>query len=205
MRNRGAHQVSLVLIRHGKTQGNLTHRYIGARTDEPLCAQGIAELKERVYPPVERVFTSPMKRCVQSAALIYPGLEPEIIADLRECDFGEFEGKNYAELNGRADYQAFIDSGGEAPFPGGESRAQFAARCVKAGMRLMELSAVSDCALVAHGGTIMALMEKYARPAGGYFDFQVGTAQGFILEADGRYRPLFSQASGERGGKAAKP
>lgn len=186
--------MSLVLIRHGKTQGNLTHRYIGARTDEPLCEQGIAELKERAYPPVERVFASPMKRCVQSAALIYPGMEPEIIEEMRECDFGEFEGMNYAELNGRADYQAFIDSGGEAPFPGGESRAQFAARCVKAGAPLMELAAVLDCALIAHGGTIMALMEKYARPAGGYFDFQVGNAQGFILEADGRYRPLFPRA-----------
>ena len=83
-------------------------------------------------PPVSRVFVSPLKRCIETAALLYPDITPEIIPDFRECDFGEFENKSYADLNGRADYQAWIDSGGEQPFPGGESRAQFAARCVAA-------------------------------------------------------------------------
>ena len=73
-----------------------------------------------------------MRRCVETANLLYPGVPQAIIGSFRECDFGDFENKNYAELNGRADYQAWIDSGGELPFPHGESRAQFAARCVTA-------------------------------------------------------------------------
>lgn len=48
-----------VLIRHGKTAGNLAGRYIGCRTDEPLCPEGIAQLREGRYPAVERVFASP--------------------------------------------------------------------------------------------------------------------------------------------------
>ena len=108
-----------------------------------------------------------------------------IIGDFRECDFGDFENKNYAELNGRADYQAWIDSGGELPFPHGESRAQFAARCVTAFEQIRQQD--EDCAVVAHGGTLMAIMEKFAVPEGGYFDFQVGNGEGFVMEEDGRY------------------
>ena len=63
-----------VLIRHGKTQGNLEYRYIGSRTDESLCPQGIAELKQKQYPAVVRVFVSPMKRCLETAAFLYPGV-----------------------------------------------------------------------------------------------------------------------------------
>ena len=173
-----------ILIRHGQTQGNREHRYIGCRT-EPLCPEGIAQLQNRHYPPVSRVFVSPMRRCVETANLLYPGVPQTIIGGFRECDFGDFENKNYAELNGRADYQAWIDSGGELPFPHGESRAQFAARCVTAFEQIRQQD--EDCAVVAHGGTLMAIMEKFAVPEGGDFDFQAGNGEGFVMEEDGRY------------------
>ena len=51
----------------------------------------------------------------------------------------------------------------------------------------------ADCAIVAHGGTIMAIMEKYARPKGGYFDFQVRNGEGYILYEDGSYEPIHSK------------
>ena len=41
--------------------------------------------------------------------------------------------------------------------------------------------------MVAHGGTLMAIMEKFAVPEGGYFDFQAGNGEGFVMEEDGRY------------------
>lgn len=179
-----------VLIRHGQTQGNLEHRYIGCRTDEPLCAAGLETLRLCRYPAVSRVFASPMRRCVETAAILYPGMRPEIVPDLRECDFGAFEGKNYAELSGRADYQAWIDSGGALPFPGGESRSAFAARCVRAFERLRAQSFREDCALIVHGGTIMAIMERYAVPRGGYFDYQVSNGEGFVLSPDGTHERL---------------
>lgn len=52
----------------------------------------------------------------------------QIIEELAECDFGEFENKNYKELDGNANYQAWIDSNGTLPFPGGESREEFKRR-----------------------------------------------------------------------------
>ena len=182
-----------VLIRHGKTQGNLERRYIGSRTDEPLCAQGIAELKEKRCPTVQRVYVSPMKRCIETAAILYPGVPADVVEDFRECDFGDFENLNYIELNGRKDYQAWIDSNGEMPFPNGESRAVFAARCVRAFEKVS--GQAEDCAIIAHGGTLMAIMERFARPAGCYYDFQVKNGEGFLLNEDGSYQPIGSSES----------
>ena len=174
-----------VLIRHGQTQGNREHRYIGCRTDEPLCPEGRAALAGRQYPPAKHVFVSPMKRCLETVAILYPDVPVTVVEDFRECDFGDFENRNYAELNGRTDYQAWLDSGGELPFPNGESRAAFARRCVNAFERIRFQQ--EDCALIAHGGTLMAVMEACAQPAGSYYDFQVGNGEGFVLDEDGSY------------------
>ena len=38
--------MSWILIRHGMTKGNLEKRYVGCRTDEPLCPGGIASLRQ---------------------------------------------------------------------------------------------------------------------------------------------------------------
>lgn len=182
-----------VLIRHGQTQGNLERRYIGCRTDEPLCAAGREALRLRRYPAVSRVFASPMRRCVETAAILYPGIRPEIVPDFMECDFGAFEGKNHAELSGRSDYQAWIDSGGALPFPGGESRAAFAARCVRAFERLRAQNPREDCALIVHGGTIMAILERFAVPGRDYFAYQAPNGDGFILNGDGSCRRIGRQ------------
>ena len=179
--------MSVILIRHGKTAGNLEGRYIGARTDESLCAAGVQELKARSFPKAARVFISPMKRCLETARLIYPDVEPIIVDDFRETDFGLFEGHNYAELNGRSDYQAWIDSGGEAPFPGGESRRDMCERCIKAFNRLKLFDRQYDSALIVHGGTIMAIMSAFARPERSYFDYRVKNGEGFILNGDGSW------------------
>lgn len=165
-------------------------RYIGCRSDEGLSAQGIAQLQAQQYPPVTHVFSSPMKRCLQTAQMIYPDIPVQIIRDFRECDFGIFENLSYKDLNGRADYQAWIDSGGELPFPGGESRTDFALRCVCAFDQAAKLAPKGDCAMIVHGGTIMAIMEAYAKPKGSYFDFQVACGGGFMLEDSGTYEKL---------------
>ena len=100
----------LYLIRHSLTAGNLERRYIG-RTDEGLCKEGMELLRSRTYPEAEAVFVSPMKRCVQTAELIYPEQTYVVVEELAECDFGKFENRNYEELSGMPEYQAWIDSG----------------------------------------------------------------------------------------------
>lgn len=163
------------LIRHGYTQGNLEKRYIGI-TDEPLCQFGIDSLKTQQYPPCDRVYCSPMLRCIQTANIVYPDRDITIVQDFKECNFGDFEGKNYLELSGNADYQAWIDSNGTMPFPSGESREDFSERSYMAFKKLVNSCKCEAISLVVHGGTIMAIMERLD-PTRNYFDFQIKNGQ----------------------------
>ena len=187
----------LILIRHGKTAGNLLGRYIGSRTDEPLCDEGREGLAGKQLPEVERLYVSPMKRCVETAEILWPGFDRkkmQKVTDLRECDFGDFENKNYKELSGNGDYQAWIDSNGTLPFPNGESMDAFKSRCLEAFARIVEevsgaeqewiasgKTGIFRAGIVVHGGTIMAILEQYGYPRAAYFDYQVKNGCGYRL------------------------
>lgn len=176
--------MKIIFIRHGKTAGNLEKRYIGV-TDEPLCKEGISELKSISYPDCDIVISSPMKRCLQTAEIIYPDKKIIVRSNLKECNFGDFEGKNYLELSGNTDYQHWIDSGGTLAFPSGENPADFKKRCIKEFDKIVsEYAENAVLAYVVHGGTIMSILEKYAYPKGGYYDFQAENAHGFVTGFD---------------------
>ena len=85
------------LIRHGMTEGNRHGRYIGI-TDESLCESGRDMLKQLTYPVPQAVYTSPLLRCTQTAHLLFPGKALLVIDELSECNFGDFENKNYKFL-----------------------------------------------------------------------------------------------------------
>lgn len=176
--------MKIVFIRHGKTLGNLDKKYIGS-TDEPLCEEGIAELSAVNYPTAARVVTSPMLRCMQTAELIYPTQKHIVYDDLRECDFGDFEGKNYSELCDNPAYQKWLDSGGKIAFPNGEARKTFSERSCNAFEKAVRDNAnCGSMAFVVHGGTIMSVLEKYAVPKRDFYDYQVKNGGGYIAECD---------------------
>lgn len=179
----------ICLIRHGKTAGNLLGRYIGT-TDEPLCPAGIRALEGIRIRDVSKIYASPLKRCVQTAGIIWPDKTPARIDELRECDFGEFENKNYKELSGNAAYQAWIDSGGLLPFPGGEDTESFRSRCREGFLRLvqdMEDNEIFCAAAVCHGGTIMSILEKWGRPRKGFYDWHVENGSGYWVTVPKRW------------------
>lgn len=176
--------IDIYLIRHSITYGNTLGRYIGKRTDEPLCEEGIALLRGKTFPAAEAVFVSPMKRCIQTASLLYPHHSLHTMEDLAECDFGIFENKNYKELEGNPYYQEWIDSNGELAFPGGESRAAFSERCQRGFGRLVEScikGKIAKAAAVVHGGSIMSILEAFAEPHRDYYDWKVGNGQGYHI------------------------
>lgn len=172
----------ILLIRHGKTAGNLEKRYIG-RTDEPLCQAGIEELQQNRFPDCDVVVSSPMQRCLQSAKILFPSKKIHVCDAFRECDFGDFEGRNYAELNGDPRYQAWIDSGGLMRFPNGEAPADFRARCC-CGFRQItnEYTGADRVAMVVHGGTIMAILSQFAIPQRDYYDWMTANAHGWLCD-----------------------
>lgn len=201
MWNRTENQIKLILIRHGETNANKEHRYLG-KIDEQLNERGIFLLQQareaQYYPPVDYLFTSPMRRCIQTADILYPENRAEMIPEWEEMDFGIFEGKNYRDLRNDKQYQAWVDSNGTLPFPGGESREKFIGRCKEGLYRMLEY--LSGCishaedpfkekqtavGAVVHGGTVMALLSSFY--GGEYFDYQISNGRGYScgLKYDG--------------------
>lgn len=135
----------------------------------------------RLYPPIgqAKILTSGLLRTEQTLRLLYGDVPHEVWPELREISFGIFEGKSYDELNGRADYAAWLagDWFGNVP-PGGESFAQAQAR-ILAGLARMQAQG-EDILAVVHGGTVLTIMqalfpeeekngyEWQPRPGGGY-------------------------------------
>lgn len=176
--------LKVVFIRHFSTYGNQLKRYIGI-TDEELYKPAIPKLEQLSYPAVEEVFVSPLIRCRQTAAFIYPELVPTVCEDFKECNFGEFENKNYLELSGHKKYQEWIDSGGTMAFPGGEEVSAFKSRCIMEFQKVISYSIKKGCqavALVVHGGTIMSILEQYADTRQDYYYWQVENGNGYIAE-----------------------
>lgn len=176
----------LELLRHAMTQGNLERRWTGT-TDESLCPEGLALARRcaslrRAVP--RRVWVSPLCRCRETAAILYPGAEPVPVPELRETDFGPFENKNHRELAGDPVYEEWIRSAGETPVPGMESREEVLLRALAAFRPIAgELSALGkDGAAVVHGGVIMALCAALAMPEQDYYQWRVPCCGGWLLD-----------------------
>ena len=173
--------LKVTMIRHGKTYGNSLGRYIGI-TDEPLLPEEEAALGRYAFGQMDQVFTSPLKRCVQTAELLFPGQAKALIPEFAECNFGEFENKNYQELSDNPNYQKWIDSGGTLGFPGGESMAAFQERCLIGMDRVVAMALENnweEIAMVVNGGTIMSVLGAYGFPKQDYFDWHVKNGEGY--------------------------
>lgn len=222
-------KVKITWIRHGMTRANEEHRYLG-KTDEPLSETGIRFLQEKkkksFFNAPEFLYASPMKRCVQTAEILFRR-KPVLIPEWKEMDFGQFEGKNYEELKDNPDYQKWIDSNGTLPFPGGEPREQFIRRSMEGFDRMMSDILIksekntriqngtetqdlkNNCeteipvVAVVHGGTIMAVLSSLT--GGEYFDFQVKNGEGYetVLEwIQGRWKMTSLTKIGCKGSKS---
>ena len=204
--------IRIWLIRHAKTKGNLQRRYVG-KTDESileaekeLLTQNANKIQALLAEKSKALFfVSPMKRCIETANAMFGDIRYEIVDGFAECDFGDYEYKNYEELKDELPYQEFIDSNGMKPFPNGEDGKTFRGRCVQAFLDTIRQAVKSDAVekkddnivtsvknddikdivIVAHGGTIMAIMEQCVEPHRDFYDWQVGNKEGFVLEYDG--------------------
>ena len=120
----GGHAVWLV--RHGETEWARLGRHTG-RTDVPLTetgrAQAIALGVRLAGHPFDLVLTSPLSRAADTAALAGFGDRAIVDPDLREWDYGAFEGRLTAEI--RAEYPGWTIWRG--PWPDGETIDQVAA------------------------------------------------------------------------------
>lgn len=176
--------MKVIFIRHGKTKGNEEHKYIGV-TDEPLSEKGALEIKSNDYPESERIISSPMKRCLDTAEIIYK-IKPEIFCDLKEYDFGEFENKSFEDLKDNPIYKKWLNSKGTTDFPVGEGQKNFSQRCCNCFKDIIKNNVTDSVAFVVHGGTIMAILEKYAYPQKSFYDWHIENGKGYVFELKDR-------------------
>ena len=179
----GGHAVWLV--RHGETEWARLGRHTG-RTDVPLTetgrAQAIALGVRLAGHPFDLVLTSPLSRAADTAALAGFGDRAIVDPDLREWDYGAFEGRLTTEI--RAEYPGWTIWRG--PWPDGETIDQVAARADRVVARVR--AAEGDALVVAHGHLLRVLAARWLglRPASGSL-FALGTATVSILGWEREY------------------
>ena len=170
------------VLRHGMTEANEKGVYIGS-TDLPLSDKGAAELAAKAdeydYPRVHRVYSSPLRRCTETAEILFPDTELCTVDDLRELNFGEFENKSIDELAKRRDYNDWLRGGKDARPPKGESLEEMTARTYtglhNVIMDMME-SGLTHCALITHAGIISNMLAGFGLPK--YSPSQINTEPG---------------------------
>jgi broad specificity phosphatase PhoE len=157
----------LILVRHGETLANRAMRYIGSR-DDALTEQGRAQA-ERIAEslsslPLAAVYSSPRQRTHQTALPIAARHQKEVrmLDDLRESDFGSWEGLSRAEVMERSKQDAELLLAWErdtalAP-PEGESLDAMYRRVFAALAHLSGVHPGQTLVLVSHVGPIKALL-----------------------------------------------
>ena len=174
-------------IRHGAVDETLSGKYIGT-TDPPLSDKGRAALRrldfEMRYPGAQALFTSPLKRCTETCKILYPNLKPLVIANLSECNFGEWEGKTADELKDDADFRKWLAGDNTVKPPRGESNADFVRRICKMFESIVEglmKTGTTESVIVTHGGVIMTLLAVYGLPQAKPFEWTMDNGFGYSV------------------------
>ncbi|MGQ9456928.1 MAG: histidine phosphatase family protein [Anaerolineae bacterium] len=166
----------LLLVRHGESEANRQGIWQGD-TDGTLSPLGhlqamlVAERLAEWEPPVQRLYTSPLRRAMQTAQAIAQrlGLDLAIHPDLREIGVGQVSGLTMEEFAQRFPdvYTRWLDKEDlDFTWPGGERRRAFFQRVGRAVGEILARHAGEAVALVTHGGTIRAAVASLLGPRG---------------------------------------
>jgi probable phosphoglycerate mutase len=165
---------TIVLVRHGATEWSAAGKHTG-RTDVPLSDAGRRDadrLRDRLAGhEFALVLCSPLRRARETAERAGLGDRAEIMDDLREFDYGSYEGRTTPEIREeRPGWSVWRDGspGGERPDDVGERADRAIARVLEAG---------GDVAVFAHGHLLRVLGARWVElPAayGGHFALGTG-------------------------------
>jgi alpha-ribazole phosphatase len=175
--------VVIALFRHGITKENKRYAYLGWN-DSPLCPESLDVKTTRRY---ERYFSSDLRRCILTAEKLFSNPNLLLLEEIREMNFGKWEGKTYEDLRENGHYQRWLSDPINNDPPGGESFQQFTKRVQVGWKRVTEeiLSQnIHQCAVITHGGVIRYLLSKYAPKQKEFWSWQVRHGQGFELIFD---------------------
>ncbi len=162
----------LILIRHGEPEQEAKGRCYGS-LDVGLSESGREQIQSKL-PSIrnlraEALYASPLKRAMESAAIVAASLQLEaaICAELREINFGSFEGLTYEDVEKLypEEYRVWMERPTEIKFPQGESFAQVKTRVLKFKESLLTAHRGQTVIVVSHGGANrIILAEALAMP-----------------------------------------
>lgn len=177
----------IYLIRNMPCQGNLEGRYIG-RTESPLPMESVSKLAamkdQYAYPKAAGFYAAPSTRCVDTLKVLYPQADPEVVLELADCDFGDWEGKTAEELKGQPAFLSWMENGGQTAPPNGESGPVFVQRvCAGFEMLVQNLLARGETSavLVATSGVLTTLLSAYGLPRAQPYDWMCPPGHGYSL------------------------
>ncbi len=157
----------LFLVRHGETEWNKSLRYQG-HMDIPLSEVGLAQAEKLALrlskEKLDAVYSSDLSRAMETAkaAARFHDLPVEVIPELRETNFGRWEGLTYKEI--QQQYPEIADGWRKNPrdikAPDGESLSEVAKRCFIGLDKILDNNPDRNVLLVAHGGIIRIIVAK---------------------------------------------
>lgn len=148
----------IFLIRHGRQCSKLCN--VDVRLDNVGRKQARLAAERLRHYGIEKLYTSDLKRALETAEVIGGplGLEPVVVGEFREIDFGTMTGKEDSVI--AAEYAAFrkerMQQTSDLPYPGGECGGDVVARVLPPFERILEAKE-KRVAIVTHGGVIRSL------------------------------------------------
>lgn len=181
---------TLIFIRHAET--DLAGRFCG-RSNPTVNERGFHQIEDLLNAlgneSIDFVYTSDLSRALTTAEAIGRafGLSPTTVPGLREIDFGEWEGLDWAQIESRDQTYArqWLEAYPDLPAPGGEDFAAFRSRALTEIDRLLAVTSQQCAAVITHAGVMRVVLrslcglneqEAWERTNAycGYFRYQPG-------------------------------
>jgi broad specificity phosphatase PhoE len=158
----------LYLIRHGENRANLTLEFSYKNVDYPLTPRGVLQAQQTAAyladKEIDAIYSSPLKRTLQTAEIIasHLNLEIEVLENFREMNVGQLEGHPDLTEAWKINYQvtdAWWAGQPEKPFPGGENRTNLWARMQAGLTQISEGKSGRNLVVIGHGGLFTFTVE----------------------------------------------
>jgi broad specificity phosphatase PhoE len=160
------HPTQLYLIRHGEVEEKYHKVFGGCRIDMNLSPHGQRQAEALdawlADTKLDAVYASPMKRVQQTMAplLVRRSVEPTIMQDLREIDFGDWTGHTWGGIHENFGINVFdwLEVLEDPGAPNGESAQQLADRVRPCLIQVLHDNPHRTAAIVCHGGIIRVIL-----------------------------------------------
>lgn len=180
-----------IIVRHGHTKGTERQRYYG-KTDMPLSRLGVAQIKKikkniEDYP-INYIYTSPLKRCIQTADILRGrrSIPIEISQDIIEIDFGSWEGLTIPQMKKRnpRKFNNWLYDFINFKMPDGESVKDMIGRVGYFWRKIIDRHNEGSILIVTHGGPAKVIVMKgLGLPMKNFWHLHIGTGSVSVIES----------------------